>query len=73
MTRRVRLLAGLATLSLPGTFLAAQIDFLRRHSPGIAPQKYWIPQLARIWLPGLVATLFFALAAFVLHRRARGD
>ena len=73
MSRWVRLLAALATLSLPGTYLAAQIDFVRRHSPGIAPAKYWLPQLTRIWLPGLAATLIFALGAFALHRRARGD
>jgi phage tail protein X len=73
MKRRVRFLAALATLSLPATFLAAQIDFVRRHNPGIAPQKYWLPQATRIWLPGLAATLIFALAAFALHRRARGD
>jgi hypothetical protein len=73
MSRRVRILAALATLSLPGTYLAAQIDFVRRHSPGIAPERYWLPQLTRIWLPGLAATVIFALAAFALHRRARGD
>jgi hypothetical protein len=73
MSRRVRILAAMATLSLPGTYLAAQIDFVRRHSPGIAPERYWLPQLTRIWLPGLAATLIFALAAFALHRRARGD
>ena len=73
MSRRVRILAALATLGLPGTYLAAQIDFVRRHSPGIAPERYWLPQLTRIWLPGLAATLIFALAAFALHRRARGD
>jgi len=73
MSRRVRILAALATLSLPGTYLAAQIDFVRRHHPGLPPLKYWLPQLTRIWLPGLAATLIFALAAFALHRRARGD
>ncbi|MGB8296881.1 MAG: hypothetical protein WCG85_15740 [Polyangia bacterium] len=73
MSRRVRILAALATLGLPGTYLAAQIDFVRRHHPGLPPIKYWIPQLTRIWLPGLTATLIFALAAFALHRRARGD
>ena len=73
MSRRVRILAALATLSLPGTYLAAQIDFVRRHHPGLPPPKYWLPQLTRIWLPGLAATLIFALAAFALHRRARGD
>ena len=73
MSRSVRVLAALATLSLPGTYLAAQIDFVRRHSPGIAAARFWLPQLIRIWLPGLAATLIFALCAFALHRRARGD
>jgi hypothetical protein len=73
MNRRVRFLAASATLSLPGTYLAAQIDFVRRHSPGMAPERYWLPQLLHIWLPGLAATLIFALGAFALHRRARGD
>ena len=73
MSRRIRLLAALATLSLSGTYLAAQIDFVRRHSPGMAPARYWLPQLTRIWLPGLAATLIFALGAFALHRRARGN
>jgi hypothetical protein len=73
MSRKVRILAALATVSLPGTYLAAQIDFVRRHHPGIAPERYWLPQLLRIWLPGLAATLIFTLSAFALHRRARGD
>jgi hypothetical protein len=73
MSRRVRILAALATLSLPGTYLAAQIDFVRRHTPGMPPQRYWLPQLTRVWLPGLAATLIFAFCAFALHRRARGD
>ena len=73
MSRRVRFLVASATLSLPGTYLASQIDFVRRHSPGMAPERYWLPQLFRIWVPGLAATLIFALCAFALHRRARGD
>jgi hypothetical protein len=73
MSHPVRILAALATLSLPGTYLAAQIDFVRRHSPGMAPARYWLPQVLRIWVPGLTATLIFALCAFALHRRARGD
>jgi len=73
MSRSVRLLAALATLSLPVTYLAAQIDFVRRHNPGMAPERYWLPQVMRIWVPGLAATLIFALAAFALHRRPRGD
>jgi hypothetical protein len=73
MSRTVRVLAALATLALSATYLATQIDFVRRHHPGIAPAQYWIPQVSHIWLPGLAATLVFALAAFALHRRARGD
>jgi hypothetical protein len=73
MSRSVRILAALATLSLPATYLAAQIDFVRRHNPGIAPERYWLPQVTRIWIPGLAATVIFALLAFVLHRRPRGD
>ena len=73
MSRSVRVLAALATLSLPGTYLAAQSDFVRRHSPGMAPERYWLTQLTRVWLPGLAATVIFALCAFALHRRARGD
>jgi predicted NAD/FAD-binding protein len=73
MSRTIRILGALATLSLAGTYLAAQIDFLRRHRPGLAPERYWTPQVSHIWLPGLAAALIFALAAFALHRRARGD
>jgi hypothetical protein len=73
MTRSVRILGALATLSLPATYLAAQIDFVRRHTIGIAPQRYWLPQFTHIWAPGLAATIIFALAAFALHRRAKGE
>jgi len=73
MSRLSRTLAALATLSLAATYLAAQIDFVRRHHPGIAPERYWLPQVSHIWLPGLAVTLIFAVAAFALHRRPRGD
>jgi hypothetical protein len=53
------------------TFLAAQIDFVRRNHIGIAPERYWKPQLLRIWLPGLGIALGLAALAFVLHRRGR--
>ena len=36
------------------------------------PAKYWLPQLRQIWLPGLGVAVFWALLAFVLHRRGRG-
>jgi hypothetical protein len=71
---RVRVLSGLAVLTVAGTYLAAQIDFLRRHTlgfPPIEPKRYWWPQLTHIWMPGLGAALVLGLAAFVLHRRNR--
>jgi hypothetical protein len=64
-------MGSLACLAFACTFLAAQIDFVRRHRFGIAPEKYWLPQLSRIWLPGLGAALVLAAIAFVLHRRVR--
>jgi LPXTG-motif cell wall-anchored protein len=73
---RVRVLAALAVLTVAGTYLAAQVDFLRRHTlgfPPIEPKKYWWPQFTHIWLPGLGAALLLAGAAFVLHRRNRAD
>jgi hypothetical protein len=73
MTRSVRILGALATLSLPATYMAAQIDFVRRHTMGIPPQRYWLPQFTHIWVPGLAATIIFALAAFALHRRVKGE
>jgi hypothetical protein len=71
--RLVRLLAAGAVLCLAGTFVAAQIDFVRRHAYGISPTKYWLPQLTHIWLPGLGAALLLAAGAFALHRRGRAD
>jgi hypothetical protein len=67
----VRVFATLAVLAVAGTYLAAQVDFWRRHEPGIVPLRYWFPQLTHIWGPGLGAALLFALLAFVLHRRRR--
>ena len=69
---RVRVLAALAVLTVAGTYLAAQIDFLRRHTlgfPPVEPRRYWWPQVTHIWLPGLGAALVLGVAAFVLHRR----
>src|SRR4051794_37523984 len=72
----VRVLAVLSVITAAGTYLAAQIDFVRRHTmgfPPISPERYWVPQLLRIWLPGLGAALLLAGAAFALHRRRRAD
>jgi hypothetical protein len=71
----VRALSGLAIIALSGTFLAAQIDFVRRHTMGIPPldvRKYYLPQLTHIWIPGLAGALVLALAAALLHRLGVG-
>jgi hypothetical protein len=64
----VRLCATVALLTIVGTYVAAQVDFLRRHQPGIAPETYWIPQLLQIWAPGLAVGTLFAVSAVILHR-----
>jgi len=69
--RGPRILASLAVLSFAATFLAAQIDFFRRHRIGISLERYLWPQLLQIWLPGLGATAALAVLAFILHRRGR--
>jgi len=56
-------------LAAAATFLAAQLDFLRRHGIGIKPERYWHPQLVQIWLPGLGTALVLGALAFLLHRR----
>jgi hypothetical protein len=66
-----RIVGSLACLASASTFLAAQIDFVRRHRFGISPEKYWLPQLSRIWIPGLGFTLVLGVFAFALHRRGR--
>jgi hypothetical protein len=67
----VRVLATLSLLALVATYVAAQVDFLRRHKPGIPPLKYWLPQARLIWAPGLALALVCAAAAFALHRWGR--
>ena len=72
----VRVLAALAVLAGVGSYLAAQIDFVRRHHLGFPPQdpvRYWIPQLTHIWVPLLGAALLLGLTAFLLHRSKRAD
>ena len=72
-SRVVSVLAAAAVLTLVATYVVAQVDYVRRHQPGIDPTKYWLPQLTQIWLPGLCAALVFAAAAFMLHRRGRAE
>jgi hypothetical protein len=76
VTPVVRILAALAVLAVAGTYLAAQIDFVRRHTLGFPPldvRRYWVPQLKLIWARGLGAALLLAAAAFLLHRRRQAD
>jgi hypothetical protein len=67
----VRVFASLALLALVGTYVAAQVDFVRRHHPGVDPVRYWLPQLSQIWLPGLAGAAVLAVVAFALERYAR--
>jgi hypothetical protein len=71
--RSVRVLAALALLAAAGGYVAARIDFVRRHRPGMAPSDYWLPQITHIWLPGLGASLGLGLAAWLLHRSRRAQ
>jgi hypothetical protein len=68
LARAVRICATVALVTIVGTYVAAQVDFLRRHSPGIAPEVYWTPQIRQIWMPGLAVGVAFALGAMILHR-----
>lgn len=70
--RLPRLMSAAAVLAVAATFLFAQIDFARRHRIGISPERYWMPQLLQIWLPGLGLATALAVLALVLHRRGRG-
>ena len=71
LKRSPRVLASVAVLAVAFTFLAAQVDFVRRNRIGITPERYWRPQLLQIWLPGLGLALVLLVLAFVLHRRGR--
>jgi hypothetical protein len=72
----VRVIAAMAVLAVAGTYLAAQIDFVRRHTLGFPPldvRRYWVLQLKFIWVRGLGAALLLAAAAFLLHRGRQAD
>jgi hypothetical protein len=69
--RLARALTALVVLAVALTFLAAQVDFVRRNRIGITAERYWRPQLLQIWLPGLGLALVLLVLAFVLHRRGR--
>jgi hypothetical protein len=67
--RWARLTLTLALCALVITYVAAQVDFLRRHQPGITPARYWWPQATHIWMPGLAATVVLAVIGLLLARR----
>ncbi len=64
-----RVFAALSVMIAVGTFVAAQIDYIRRHYPGIPPMKYWLPQTFYIWGPGLGAAVGLGMVAFALERQ----
>jgi hypothetical protein len=68
-SRWARLMFTLSLCALVATYLAAQVDFLRRHQPGITPVRYWLPQATHIWAPGLGATFVLAVVGLLLARR----
>jgi hypothetical protein len=67
----VKIFATIGLGAFVATYVAVEVDLLRRHFPGIEPVKYWLPQLEQVTLPGLAATLFAAAVAFALHRWKR--
>jgi hypothetical protein len=73
----VRILTALSVLAAVGAYLAAQVDFVRRHTLGFPQQDplhyYWIPQLTHIWAPLLGVALLLGFTAFLLHRARRPD
>ena len=71
--RLSRVFWAFTVLTLAGTFVFSQIDYLRRQQPGMDPAKYWMPQLSHIWLPGILAATICLILAFVLESRARHD
>jgi hypothetical protein len=72
----VKLLSAMAVLAVVGTYLAAQIDFVRRNTlgfPAIDVRRYYLLQIKFIWVRGLGAALVLAAAAFLLHRGRQAD
>jgi hypothetical protein len=67
--RGARVLVTLALCAMVVTYVAAQVDFLRRHQPGITPERYWWPQLTHILLPGLGTAVVLAFGGWLLARR----
>lgn len=66
-----RILMCLAVLAFVGTYVATQVDFLRRHRPGISPAAYLQPQALQILAPGLGLAAAFGIAAVIVTRFRR--
>lgn len=66
-----RIFATLALCAVVATYVAVEVDIVRRHHPGIEPAKYWKPQWEQVIMPGLAAALFCAIVALVLHKLTR--
>lgn len=66
-----RILMGLAVLAFVGTYVATQVDFIRRHRPGISPAAYLQPQALQILAPGLGLSAALGIAAAITVRFRR--
>jgi hypothetical protein len=65
----IRLLASSAVVALVGTFVATEIDFIRRHRPGVSPEAFLVPQALQILAPGIgLAAAFGTCAAVAAYR-----
>ena len=60
-----------AVLAVAGTYLAARIDFVQRHRPGIAQTRYVLPQVMHVWLPGIGLAVALFVAAQIAGRAGR--
>lgn len=67
----VRIFATLALAAAVTTYVAVEVDLVRRHFPGVDPLRYWLPQLQQVTLPGLGATAIAALLALGIYKLQR--
>jgi hypothetical protein len=67
----VRIFATFALVAAVTTYVAVEVDLIRRHFPGVDPLRYWLPQLQQVTLPGLGAVAICALVALAIHKLQR--